>query len=147
MLTPEGQLIVHKGKTKIPVSLRPCFPWSAPGTFLSLRNAENEEVLLVENLENLESGSRDAVTSALAEAEFTLEISKIHSIERHFEMRAWTVETRHGPRKFQIRIDDWPRRLPNGGLCITDLSGDLYTIRSQEALDDRSRKLLFAYAD
>lgn len=145
--TPEGQLRVHREGQIIPVMIRPCFPWSASRQFLSLRDRDQAEVLLIEDLEQLSQPEQEAILQALLESEFTLEIRKIHSVTRHFEMRIWKVDTTHGPRTFEIRIDDWPRQLPHGGLAISDLAGDLYTITDQSALDERSRKLLFAYAD
>ena len=102
---------------------------------------------MVERIEDLDNESAQALNLALDEAEFTLEITKIHSIDRRFELRIWKVDTVHGPRTFEIRIDDWPRVLPNGGLSISDLAGDLYTIPDKEKLDKRSRRLLFSYAD
>ncbi len=145
--TEEGQLLVHQEEQPIAVSLRPCFPWSFPESFLSLRDKDGKEVLLIESLESLDSESRSALQDALAESRFTLEIHKIHSIERNFEMRIWKVDTNRGARTFEIRLDDWPRKLPGGGIAIVDLAGDLYTIQDQEQLDPTSRKLLFAYAD
>lgn len=143
----DGQLFVHREDEAVPVSTRPCFPWSAPRRFISLRDRDNREVLLVDRIEDLDTESAGALVQALAEAEFTLEITRIHSVDRRFEMRIWKVDTTHGPRTFEIRIDDWPRVLPNGGLAIADLAGDLYTVSDQKQLDERSRRLLFAYAD
>lgn len=143
----DGQVFVHQDEKAIPVSVRPCFPWSNPRHFVSLRDRKNEEILLVERIEDLDAESAEALTRALAEAEFSLEVTRIRSIERHFELRIWKVDTTHGPRTFEIRIDDWPRVLPDGGLAITDLAGDLYTIKDKSRLDERSRRLLFAYAD
>ena len=50
-------------------------------------------------------------------------------------------------RTFQTKLDDWPRELPGGGLLIGDVAGDLYQIANRDDLDEKSRKLLWAFAD
>ena len=145
--TDDGRLFVHADDGPAPVSLRPCFPWSFPSRYLSLRDKDNRELLLVERIEDLDTESQQALRQALIDSRFTLEITCIHSIDRHFELRNWKVDTTHGPRTFQIKVDDWPRALPGGGIAISDLAGDLYTIEDRDKLDPRSRKLLFAFAD
>ena len=84
---------------------------------------------------------------ALIEAGFVLQIVKIYEVEEEVEIRTWKVETMQGPRTFQTRLDDWPRELPGGGLLIRDVAGDLYQVADREALDDKSKKLLWAFAD
>jgi hypothetical protein len=37
--------------------------------------------------------------------------------------------------------------LPDGGLLLRDLAGDLYRLPDKSALDARSRKLLWAFVD
>jgi hypothetical protein len=34
----------------------------------------------------------------------------------------WRVHTDQGARRFQTRLDDWPRKLPDGGLLIRDVT-------------------------
>jgi hypothetical protein len=57
------------------------------------------------------------------------------------------VRTSQGDRSFQTRLDDWPRRLPDGGLLIRDITGDLYRIADVACLDGKSRALLWAFVD
>ena len=54
---------------------------------------------------------------------------------------------RQGARLFQTHLDDWPRVLSSGGLLIRDVAGDLYHIAAPEALDKKSRELLWAFVD
>jgi hypothetical protein len=69
------------------------------------------------------------------------------SIEEEVEIRQWTVETAHGRRSFQTHLDSWPRAPPMGGLLIRDVAGDLYRLAAPQAMDRRSRELLWAFVD
>jgi hypothetical protein len=131
----------------VSVRLRQCFPWSEPHRYLSLRDDDDEEVALIDDPATLAQESRGAIEQALAEAGFVLEVTRVLSIGEEVEIRQWKVETKHGPRSFQTHLDDWPRALPNGGLLIRDVGGDLYLLATPATLDRRSRELLWAFVD
>ena len=134
----------HRGST---VSVRPvrCFPWSAPGELVSLRDADETEHYLVESPEELDAASQAALASALSSAGFVLEIEAILSIEEDYEVRLWRARTRHGLRTFQTRLDEWPWVAPDGGYLIRDLCGDLFRLPPVERMDEKSRHWLWAY--
>jgi hypothetical protein len=129
------------------VRLRQCFPWSQPSQHLSLRNDEDREVAIVDDPAELEPESRQALEHALAEAGFVLEVTRVLDIVEEVEIRQWTVETQQGRRLFQTHLDDWPRTLPNGGILIRDVAGDLYRLATPSTMDKRSRELLWAFVD
>ena len=124
-----------------------CFPWSAPGTFVSLRDEDGAEVALVPALDALEPGSRAVLARALREIAFAFEITQVERVRKEFEIRQWDVACVHGPRTFQTHVDDWPRVLPPNGLLITDVAGDVYVIPDWTALDKASRKQLAVFVD
>jgi hypothetical protein len=134
----------HAGRT---VSVQPvrCFPWSAPGELISLRDADDEELHLVESLDDLEPASRAALASAMLSAGFVLEIEAILSVEEDYEVRVWKARTRHGLRTFQTRLDEWPWVAPDGAHLIRDLCGDLFRLPPLERMDGKSRRWLWAY--
>lgn len=142
----DGRLAVIVNGESIAARIRQCFPWSQPHSHISLRDAEDREIVLVEDPAKLMPESRRALEHALAEAGFVLEVTRVLDIVEEVEIRQWTVETRHGPRFFQTHLDDWPRVLPSGGLLIRDVAGDLYRI-AVAAMDRRSRELLWAFVD
>lgn len=137
---------VQEGEAR-PVWVRRCFPWTAPGGFVSLRDTDQEEFALVERPEYLDAASRRALELALAEAGFVFEVERILAIEEEIEIRHWRVTTRQGSRTFQTRLDDWPRPVPDGGLLVRDVAGDLYRVPRLGTLDRRSRDLLWAFVD
>ena len=143
----DGRLWASRGDEERPVTVRRCFPWSEPARFVSLRDDEEEEFALVADLADLDSASRSALEAALAEAGFVFVVTAIQDVEEEVEIRAWRVDTAQGPRRFQTRLDDWPRELPGGGILIRDVAGDLYHVPQPAALDRRSRQFLWAFVD
>jgi uncharacterized protein DUF1854 len=143
----DGQLWAAIKGDERAVRVHRCFPWSEPGSYLSLRDTENEEFALVRDFRDLEPSSRSALREAIAEAGFVMEIERILEVEEEIEIRTWRVETRQGPRSFQTRLDDWPTDVPGGGIVIKDVAGDLYHISDPASMDDKSRKWLWAFVD
>ncbi len=143
----DGQLWAHRNGSAKPVRVHRCFPWSEPGRYVSLRDDDDEEFALVGGLEELGGESRRALESALAEAGFVLEVTRIADVDEEIEIRTWKVETRQGARSFQTRLDDWPTEVPGGGVVIRDVAGDLYHVADPEAMDEKSRRWLWAFVD
>ena len=147
----DGQLWARRGgeEARPPCAVRVCrlFPWSEPGRWVSLRDADDEEVHLVREPSELDPGSREALEEALVEAGFVMELTAILSVEGEVEIRTFEAETAQGPRRFETARDEWPRQLEDGGLLIKDVAGDLYWVRDPQALDPRSRRLLWVFID
>lgn len=123
------------------------FPWSRPGQYLSLLDADDDEMGMVKDPADLDAESRRVLENALVEAGFLFEITGVTEIDEEVEIRTWRVSTRQGARWFQTRLDDWPRELPDGGLLIRDVAGDLYRLGDTKQLDQKSRDLLWAFVD
>lgn len=143
----DGQLWAERRGVARPVWVSRCFPWSEPARFISLRDHEKSEFALVRDLDDLDLASRTVLEHALVEAGFVLDVRRVLEIEEEVEVRNWRVETAHGERVFQTRLDDWPRHMPGGGLLVRDVAGDLYFIADPSNLDKTSRTLLWAYVD
>lgn len=143
----DGRLFVMVDDEPVPVKLRQCYPWSEPHRHLSLRDADDKEVVLIDDPTALGPESRLAIEGALADAGFVLEVTRVIDVEEEVEIRQWTVETRQGNRAFQTHLDDWPRVLPGGALLIRDVAGDLYRLRDPSGMDRKSRELLWAFVD
>jgi len=143
----DGQLWAVRGEDARAVWVRRCFPWSRPAQYVSLRDDDENEFALIRDFSELDSDSRDALGLALAEAGFVLRVARIIEIDEEVEIRNWKVETHHGVRTFQTRLDDWPREVPGGGVLIRDVAGDLYLVSDPEDLDKKSRDLLWAFVD
>lgn len=144
---PDGLLWAIQGAREHPVRVRRAFPWSEPARFLSLRDQDDVEVAIVMDPAELDPESRRALERALVLAGFVFTITAVQEIDEEVEVRTWRVRTRQGARSFQTRLDDWPRSLPDGGLLIRDVAGDLYYLDHPARLDRRSRELLWSFVD
>ena len=144
----DGRLLaIAAGGAAVAVRVRQCFPWTEPTRHLSLRDDEEREVAHVDDPARLDPLSRAALERALAQAGFVLDVARILAIDEEVEIRHWTVDTAQGRRTFQTHLDEWPRVLPDGGLLVRDVAGDLYRLADPAALDRRSRELLWAFVD
>lgn len=124
-----------------------CFPWSLPGEWYSIRDEAGEELFLLRSTEELDTASRRALEESLAESGFIFDITAVHSQTEESELRRWEVDTLQGRRVFQTGIEEWPTRLPAGGILLKDVAGDLYRIESPAALDAASRKWIWSFID
>ena len=146
-LLPDERLLARQDGRSSVVSIRQAFPWSDPRRYLSLRDKDNEEFAFVADPASLPPASRASLEAALVVAGFVMTVTRVVSIEEEVEVRHWHVETEQGNRCFQTRLDDWPRALPDGGILVRDVAGDLYHVPDPDALDRPSRKLLWAFVD
>jgi Domain of unknown function (DUF1854) len=144
---PDGRLWATRDSMSKPVAVRRCFPWSDPMRYISLQDEDGNEFALVNHPAELEPRSHDALVQSLAEASFVFQILGVLNVEEEIEIRVWTVSTGQGTRMFETVRDEWPLRIPGGGLLIRDVAGDLYHAADPKALDAKSQKLLWAFAD
>ena len=144
---PNGRLLLYREGQSIPVRPRRCFPWASPNQWISLRDDEGREQALIHRPETLESASREVLLQELRDCAQPFEITRIHECRKEIELRCWRVDTAQGPRAFQTELDEWPQRLPHGGVLIRDLAGDLYTVNDPDQLDAESRVRLWALLD
>ena len=144
---PNGQLSLKTGDTTAVVEPCMCFPWSQPTCYISLRDEKNNELAMITDMCELDNRSREALERALAETSFVFDVERVDFLQAEFEIRNWKVVTSQGPCIFQTELDEWPRVLPNGGLLIKDVAGNLYRIRDPKSLDHKSQKLLCGFVD
>jgi hypothetical protein len=140
-----GLLFVNYGNQQIEVHIKQCFPWSTPGEFLSLRDKDDNEVCLIENLSELDSDTQKLIRQELSFSQFVLKIERVEKVEEDVELRQFHVLTNQGSRVFQTKLEDWPEVLENGVVLIEDLSGDIFRIEDWRLLDQSSKKELSAY--
>ena len=143
----DGQVWICNDGAWVAVRACTCFPWTEPTRYVSLRDEDDREIVLIRDLDDLEADSRAVIEDALKEVRFVLQVERIESIDEEFEIRNWKVRTRQGPRTFQTEHDAWPRPLSDGGLLIKDVAGDLFYVANLDKLDDDSKKLLWPFLD
>jgi hypothetical protein len=124
------------------VSVEPCYPLTLPGRFLALRDAEDEEIGLLEDIDHLDPESKSAMAEELAKQHFIPVITRVEDIGREFHIPVWQVETDRGPRRLELKARHDARRLPGRRIYVRDAEGNGYLIPNVDELDDASRALI-----
>lgn len=147
-LRAECDLVAKIGNSSHLVHLKPCFPWTNPNRYISVRDTEGNELYYLDSLTLLDPQSREAAEVSLAETGFVLRIADILLVEEDFELRVWRVRLWDGSqRTFQTKLDEWPLKLAQGGALIRDVSGDLFQVPEPRSLNQRSQKAYWAYIE
>jgi hypothetical protein len=143
-----GQLVVYVAGCDEPVvdaRVLRCFPWSMPEGYLSLRNADGEEVVLLKAIDELDERSRDVVREELRDKFFSPKIRSVLEFKHEFGVSSITAETDRGEVTFQVRSRDDIRVLSPTRALFRDADGNTYELPDLDALDKTSRKHLQHY--
>jgi len=135
LTTASGE--VHEGV--VPVR---AFPIAAPDEGFALVSADGRELAWVDRLGTLADAARALVEEELAAREFMPEIRRLRAVSSFATPSTWDVETDRGDTALVLGGEEHIRRLGQGALLIEDVNGIFYLIRSLDALDRASRKLL-----
>lgn len=141
----QGFLTTLYGEKEIELHIKQCFPWSNPGKFLSLRDKDDNEIILIEDLDDCSLDIKKLIEEELKFSQFILTIESIEDIEEDVELRRYNVMTTQGPRIFQTKLEDWPELLSNGEILIEDLSGDIFKIEDISKLKNEDREKIEPY--
>jgi hypothetical protein len=143
-----GQLVVQMDGKDAPVvdaRVARCFPWSLPGSYVSIRDKEGKELALLKTLEELEPASRRIVEEELADKVFDPKIRRIISYRNEFGVISITAQTDRGEVTFQIRSRDDVRLLSDTHAIFRDADGNAFELVDLDALDRTSRRWLEDY--
>jgi hypothetical protein len=143
-----GQLIVRLAGAAEPIldaRVARCFPWSVPQAYVSIRNKEGREVVLLKTLGELDEASRAIVQMELRDKIFNPKITRIVDHRTEFGITSVSAETDRGPVIFQIRSRDDIRILSASRLLFRDADGNTYEVADVTALDAHSQKFLQNY--
>lgn len=145
-LDDEGKLILRRPghDDVVDVCLRRAFPWSEPSRFISVRDSEGKELLLIEDLEQLDPGRRKIISDWLADTSFIPRIVAVDEVDVRFGYQQWKVQTDRGPAAFRVQEREDIRFLPDGRFRIKDADGTVYEMVSLADLDEASRRAVEA---
>ena len=138
----QARLVLRRpGKDDVvDVRLRRAFPWSMPMGFVSVRDAEGKELLLIESLELLDVGRRKTIEAWLASSSFVPRILSVEDVDVRFGYQQWKVRTDRGRAEFRVQEREDIRFLPDGRFRIKDADGTVYEMVSLSQLDEASRR-------
>lgn len=138
-------LAMRDGESFEQVRVLRCFPWSCPEAYISIRNTDDKELVLVESIEALPDDVRTAVEEELAETVFNPLIQKIVRHRSEFGVITIEAETSRGPVEFQIPSRDHIQMLSATRGLLRDADGNTFEIPDLTALDPVSQKFLHEY--
>ena len=136
-------LEIKSGEPVAGIRVVRCFPLTAGDCFIALRDRDNRELGIVEDLAALDAESGRALAAELERAYFRPEITAVHAITEQYHVPTWQVDTARGPRRFEIRSSRRDVRvMPPCRILIRDADGNQYEIPDYRRLDQASRALV-----
>ena len=143
-----GQLVAHLDSDAEPivdVRLARCFPWSFPDAYISIRNADGQEIAMLRTLDELDPSSREVAAAELLDKIFNPKIKQIVQCKHEFGISSITAETDRGRAIFQILSRDDVRLLSPTRALFRDVDGNTYELPDLTRLDPASQKHLHQY--
>ncbi len=119
-----------------------CFPWSLPEDYISVRDAQGRELVLLTSLDELDDTSRSIVREELTHKVFNPRIEKVQRCVTEFGITSMTAETDRGEVTFQLGSRDDVRHLSATRVLLNDVDGNIYEIPDVSQLDSDSRRRL-----
>jgi len=140
----QGRLVLRRPahEDMVDVRVRRSFPWSSPGQFISVRDAEGKELLLIEDLDQLDAAQRKAIEDSLNSASFIPRITRVDDVDARFGHQNWKVQTDRGAVEFRVQEREDIRFLPDGRFRLKDADGNVYELPSAADLDEHSRRAI-----
>lgn len=143
-----GRLVLRLAGEPEPIAdvrVARCFPWSLPDTFLSIRDPDGKEIILLETLDELDEPARSLVAEELRDKIFSPRITRLLEFKEEFGVTSIRAETDRGEVAFQIRSRDDIRVLSPVRALFRDVDGNTYELPDHTALDPASRRYIQHY--
>jgi len=118
------------------------FPVSMRDRYISIRDAEGNELGMIRDPNELDRNSRKLLEAEIRKRYFTPVIRKIRSLRDKFGIVEWEVETDRGTKTFLTRSLHDSLKETDTGIIITDIENNRYEIRDYSDLDPRSAVIL-----
>ena len=143
-----GELVLHLPGNDEPVAnvgVARCFPWSLRREYVSIRDGEGKELVLLKTLEGLDDGTVELIDQELRDRFFVPRIARIVKHSAEFGVISITAETDRGEVDFQMRDREDVRLLAGHRAVFRDVDGNVYEVADVDALDAASRRHLEQY--
>jgi len=125
------------------------FPLSGPSGFISIKNADAEdlpEIGLIEDISKFPATAQELIAEELNKRYFVPVITEVLSIKEAGDRLDWEVVTDKGSRLFTVRAPyEHIRSLKNSKLLITDIHNCRYEIQNYNLLSNKIKDILAKY--
>lgn len=142
-----GQLtfIAPDGTRHATVTPVPLFPISYPDSWISIRAADGNELVCIEDPSILSPEVWRLLKEELSRREFVPVIERIVRVSGNTEPCEFQVITDRGPTRFVLKSEDDVRRIGDHQIVIVDAHGTRYHIPDINAVDAKSRRFVEWY--
>lgn len=139
-----GLRVEIEGERSLPAAIiRRAFPQSEPSQYLSIQEADGNEIGLLRSIDELDPASRDAALQELDRRYYTPRITGIKALRHEAGMWFFQVETQRGQTEFYVRNwRDSAHEIALGRLQINSVDGQRFEIEDFAKLDARSQTLM-----
>ena len=121
------------------------FPWSLPDAYISVRNVDGKEIVMLKTLDELDDDSRSIVEKELADKIFNPKIRQVLQLKREFGISSLSAITDRGEIFFQFHGRDDVRLLSPTRALFRDVDGNTFELPDITEMDPASRKMLRRY--
>lgn len=120
-----------------------CFPFQYESSYISIRNAKDEELGIVRNVGELDKESASILMEELELRYFLPKVTRIDSVKNKSGLWLWELQTNLGPTRMAMRnLHEHLLYLEDGWIIITDMNGKRCEIKDWRVLDSHSQKRL-----
>ena len=136
-------ILVLDGEEYTDLKIRRAFPLEEADRYIGVFAAEDQELGLIEDPQQLDDQSRQVLLDELAKIYFQPQVLAFTSLDEEFGVLRGQIETTSGPRQLEIRGYRTNVRMLSGGRAvIEDVDGNRYLIANWRALPRRTREIL-----
>lgn len=142
---PEWQLrlTIEDNRSYLQVKVVRVAPLSHPDRYISLLDAKNEEICMIDDPTALPDELRDILRQELDRRYLTAVVERVLSLRNDFGTSYWDVETSRGRREFVVQnVAENAQWLGDHRLLLTDVDGNRFEIADLEGLDKKSLSLI-----
>ena len=139
-----GSLILRlDGEEYTGLKIRRAFPLEEANRYIGVSAAEDQELGLIEDPQQLDDQSRQALLDELDKIYFQPQVLAFNNLDEEFGVLRGQIETTSGPRQLEIRSYRTNVRMLSGGRAvIEDVDGNRYLIANWRALPQKTREIL-----
>ena len=133
------RLTIDGDRSYLKVKVVRAAPLSCPDRYISILDEKDEEVCMVDDLGDLDAGTRAIIGEELERRYLTSIIERIDSLRSEFGTSYWEVKTNRGQREFVVQnVAENARWLGDRRLLLVDVDDNRFEIPDLDSLDKRS---------
>ena len=139
-----GSLIFKlDGEEYTNLKIRRAFPLEESDRYIGVFAAEDQELGVIEDPQQLDDQSRQVLSDELDKIYFQPQVLAFDELDEEFGVLRGQIETTSGPRQLEIRGYRTNVRMLSGSRAvIEDVDGNRYLIADWRALPRRTREIL-----